>query len=118
MKISSNQIEVVIHLNFPEAKRIAEFLQDPSNTSNQTDDFASQVSEQIQNQLNSMKFDYFQFLTEVNHYFIGNNEGQRYGQYVMNYLSRNYPQINIPEDCDCYYDDKKVSKLIEYLAAV
>ena len=39
----------------------------------------------------------------------------RYGQHLMNELFARYPQITVPEEADCFYDDKKVELFTSFL---
>lgn len=71
-----------------------------------------------------MNFDYISFLKENSRQFFDYitetevNQRIRFGQFTMNYLNEKFPEIVVPEEYDCFYDDKKVSKLIEYLASL
>lgn len=64
-----------------------------------------------------MNFDFDAFFAQANRQFVL-SEGQRYGQFMMNYLHEKFPEIVVPEEYDCFYDDKKVIKLIDYLASL
>lgn len=64
-----------------------------------------------------MNFDFDAFFAQVNRQFVL-SEGQRYGQFMMNYLYEKFPEIVVPEEYDCFYDNKKVVKLIDYLASL
>ena len=44
-----------------------------------------------------------------------NSSDCRYGQHLMNELFARYPQITVPEEADCFYDDKKVEPFIQFL---
>lgn len=66
-----------------------------------------------------MKFDYDQFMYEVNRGFLSQkSEDQRYGQFIMNYLSKHYSDIQVPEVIDPFYDNSKVPNLMNYLYTV
>ena len=54
------------------------------------------------------------FIHKANAEFKCSN-GQRYGQFLMNYLAQNYPNIMVPEEADCFYDDKKVKDFLHYI---
>jgi len=60
-------------------------------------------------------FNYDQFITEMTSAFLQHKESQRYGQFMMNYLYRYYPDIVIPEHCDCFYDNNKSASLLVHL---
>jgi len=51
----------------------------------------------------------------INSEFLHHRGNQRYGQFMMNYLTKNHPDISIPEECDCFYDNSKVPILMSYL---
>ncbi len=63
-------------------------------------------------------FDYDRFFHEVNQCFVHSQHEQRYGQFLMNELSQKHPEINVPEDADCFYDNRKVPNLLEYLCSL
>ena len=55
-----------------------------------------------------MNFDYDRFMHDANASFITHSGNMRYGQYLMNELSNQYPEVSIPEEYDCFYDNDKV----------
>jgi hypothetical protein len=52
---------------------------------------------------------------EMNRAFIADPHNQRYGQFMMNYLKVHYPDIVVPEEADCFYDNSKCCNLLVYL---
>jgi hypothetical protein len=42
--------------------------------------------------------------------------GQRYGQALHNLFHKQYHHITIPDEVDCFYDNKKVSLFIDYVS--
>jgi hypothetical protein len=65
-----------------------------------------------------MMFDFNVFIKNVYEGFMRNNDNQRYGQYMVNYLSANHPDIVIPEEIDPFYDNKKIPDLMNYLNSI
>jgi len=63
-------------------------------------------------------FNYDQFISEMNQDFLQHRESQRYGQFMMNYLYRYYPEITIPEEYDCFYDNNKCAPLLVFLSNI
>lgn len=62
-----------------------------------------------------MNFDCFGFMSDTNRDFMKHSENLRYGQFLMNRLSEKHPEIVIPEECNCYYDNSKADDLIRFL---
>lgn len=64
-----------------------------------------------------MNFDYNSFYKEAHNQFLKGNHTERYGQFLMNYLSDNHPGvfIGMPEECDCFFNNTKVPALLRYL---
>lgn len=62
-----------------------------------------------------MNFDYDSFFSRANRRFVL-SEGQRYGQFLMNYLHECHPEIVVPKEYDCFYDNSKVTQFLEYLS--
>lgn len=60
-------------------------------------------------------FDFNQFIENVTHQFMKHDGSQRYGQFLMNYMAKNHPEIEIPEECDCFYDNNKAPMLLGHL---
>jgi hypothetical protein len=44
--------------------------------------------------------------------------GQRYGQYLYNQFRKNYPDVVIPDEVDCFYDCKKVGDFITFIGSL
>lgn len=61
-------------------------------------------------------FNYDEFVHCANAGFITHSGDLRYGQYLMNELSKRHPEINVPDRYDCYYDNKKVVDFLRYIA--
>lgn len=64
------------------------------------------------------QFDYDKFYSEANSSFITQSEHLRYGQYLMNQLSEKFPEIVVPEEADCYYDNQKVPAFLNFIAKI
>ena len=60
-----------------------------------------------------MNFD--TLMHSINTEFMNHSGDQRYGQFMMNYLTQHHSEIKIPEECDCFYDNGKVPILMSYL---
>ena len=60
-------------------------------------------------------FDYDDFMHDVNAAYMYHPVHQRYGQFLMNYLTQHHPDIVVPDDVDCFYNDKKVPKFMRYI---
>ncbi len=43
-------------------------------------------------------------------------DSQRYGQALYNLFTETYPNVDIPDEVDCFYDDKKVRAFISYVS--
>ena len=63
-----------------------------------------------------MNFDYDRFMHDVNASFITHVGDLRYGQYLMNELNRQYPEVTIPMEYDCFYDNDKVPNFLKYIS--
>ena len=63
-----------------------------------------------------MSFDFNQFIQNVNASFITHSGDLRYGQYLMNEISYQYPEVSIPEEYDCFYDNDKVPDFLRYIS--
>lgn len=66
--------------------------------------------------VNDMKFDYDRFMHYANASFMTHSGDLRYGQYLMNELSNQYPEVSIPEEYDCFYDNRKVPMFLRYIS--
>lgn len=47
-----------------------------------------------------------------------NPQGQRYGQYMVNKFSKLYPDVVIPQDCDCFYDNRKINDFLSFICSL
>ena len=67
--------------------------------------------------MNSMTntFDYDEFMSSANAAYMYHPEHQRYGQFLMNYLTQHHPDIVVPDEVDCFYNDTKVPKFMRFL---
>jgi hypothetical protein len=64
---------------------------------------------------NNKHFNYDDFMHDANSAYLLHPEGLRYGQFLMNYLAQHYPDIVVPDEVDCFYDDTKVPKFIRFI---
>lgn len=53
------------------------------------------------------------FIEQAKTYSYQNN--QRFGQALYNLFRQEHPDVTIPEDVDCFSDDKKVKDFITFL---
>jgi hypothetical protein len=60
-------------------------------------------------------FNYDEFMHYANTRFLTHSENLRYGQYLMNELTNQYPEVSIPEEYDCFYDNGKVPMFLRYI---
>jgi hypothetical protein len=44
-----------------------------------------------------------------------NKSETRKGQHIMNEFTKMFPEIEVPDDADCYYDDNKIDSFYEFL---
>ena len=58
---------------------------------------------------------YDEFMHGANGAYLLHPEHQRYGQFLMNYLTQHHPYIVVPDDVDCFYDDNKVPRFMRYI---
>ena len=61
-------------------------------------------------------FNYDEFMHYANTGFIAHSGDLRYGQYLMNELSKRHPEVIVPDRYDCYYDNEKVVNFLRYIA--
>lgn len=59
---------------------------------------------------------YNEFIKGVYQAFMSHTGNQRYGQFMVNYISEHYPEISIPKKIDPYYDNDKIPDLMNYLS--
>ena len=62
-----------------------------------------------------MKFCPDLFMSNANSAFFTLKDDQRYGQFLVNQLTRLHPSIIIPEEADCFYDNNKVSEFLRFI---
>lgn len=71
-----------------------------------------------------MQFDADRFMSEANSTFISyyepsenKSDGQRYGQFLINKLTREHPEImeQLPEEVDCFYDNGRVLGFLNFI---
>jgi len=62
-------------------------------------------------------FDYDEFMHYANSAFLLHSENLRYGQFLMNYLTENYPDIVVPDESDCFYDNNKVTNFLGFISS-
>lgn len=55
------------------------------------------------------------FMSNANSAFLTHSENLRYGQFLVNELTRQYPFIIIPEEADCFYDNNKVPEFLRFI---
>jgi len=60
-------------------------------------------------------FDYDEFMSDANGAYMYHPKHQRYGQFLMNYLTQHHPDIVVPDEVDCFYNDNKVPKFMRFL---
>lgn len=60
-------------------------------------------------------FNYDEFMHKANAAYMDHPEHQRYGQFLMNYLTQHHPDIVVPDSADCFYDNSKVTKFMRYI---
>ena len=39
----------------------------------------------------------------------------RKGQHMMNKFGKQFPDIEVPQEVDCFYDDNKINKFYDFL---
>lgn len=62
-----------------------------------------------------MSFNPLSFMSEANQKFLKHKGDLRYGQFLMNYLKENHPDVIVPQEVDCFYDNQKIVEFIQYL---
>lgn len=55
------------------------------------------------------------FMSKANSAYLYSDGSQRYGQFLVNYFTSNYPGVVVPNEYDCFYDDKKVEKFLQFI---
>ena len=61
-------------------------------------------------------FNYDEFMHYANVGFLTHSENLRYGQYLMNEIANRHPEVSVPDDCNCFYDNEKVVNFLRYIA--
>lgn len=61
------------------------------------------------------KFDGDKFMIDANAAYFYSDGSQRYGQFLMNYLTKHHPEIVVPESADCFYDGNKVKDFLKFI---
>jgi hypothetical protein len=61
------------------------------------------------------KFDFNNFCDKCNAHYLSCATAQRRGQFFVNQFLVNFPNAAIPEDVDCYYDDKKLAVFLQFV---
>lgn len=56
-----------------------------------------------------------EFINRANKDFLAHPGNQRYGQFLMNQLKNEHPEIAVPEEVDCFYDNGKVPQFLQFL---
>jgi hypothetical protein len=60
-------------------------------------------------------FDYDYFMHRANGAYLLHSENLRYGQFLMNYLIENHPDVVVPDEADCFYDNNKVPNFLRFI---
>ena len=55
------------------------------------------------------------FISDANKAFTRSGGQQRYGQFLINQFLTEHPEIVIPQEADCFYDDKKVGDFLRFI---
>lgn len=55
------------------------------------------------------------FIYEANSAYYYSDNKQRYGQFLINYLNQRFPNIEVPDSANCFYDNKKVEEFLEFI---
>ena len=64
---------------------------------------------------NNNPFNFNDFIHDANGEYLRHPENQRYGQFLMNYLAQHHPDIAVPDEVDCFYDNDKIAKFMRFL---
>lgn len=64
-----------------------------------------------------MTFNPDNFIQEANRAYCVDNQGQRFGQFMMNYLSTVDLEMyrNVPDHADCFYLDSKYGEFVNWI---
>jgi hypothetical protein len=62
-----------------------------------------------------MEFCPDRFFSEANNAYFHDNKGQRYGQFLINFLRGHYLDVysKLESTQDCFYDDSKVGEFMQ-----
>lgn len=55
------------------------------------------------------------FMSNANSAFLTHKDDQRYGQFLVNELTKKHPFIALPEEADCFYDNNKVPEFLRFI---
>ena len=63
------------------------------------------------------KMNYDNFMHNANRAYLDLDveDQQRYGQFLMNYLQEHHPDIVVPEEVDCFYNNNKVPNFFQFI---
>jgi hypothetical protein len=63
------------------------------------------------------KMNYDNFMHNANRAYLDLDveDQQRYGQFLMNYLQEHHPDIVVPEEADCFYNNNKVPNFFQFI---
>ena len=62
-----------------------------------------------------MKFRPDLFMSVANSAYFTHKDDQRYGQFLVNELTRLHPSIIFPEEADCFHDNNKVKEFLRFI---
>jgi hypothetical protein len=57
-------------------------------------------------------------MSNANAAYLYSNGSQRYGQFLMNEFNSKHPQFQVPQEADCFYDNKKVGGFLKYIHSI
>jgi len=63
-------------------------------------------------------FNLSEFVAQATIDYYKDNLSQRYGQYLYNQFRKNYPDVVIPDEVDCFYDCKKIGDFIAFIGSL
>ncbi len=55
------------------------------------------------------------FMSDANSAYLYSDGSERYGQFLINYLKKRFPDIEVPEYADCFYDNNKVKEFLSFI---
>lgn len=67
-----------------------------------------------------MKFNAYEFCEQANRAFLKEDHGQRYGQFLMNYLQEKHCELysQVPENADCFYNNGKCDEFLRWIYSI